>query len=183
MTFSLTDTEKQTLLTAARGAIEKELFHSSPAIPAPTDNIKRLCGAFVTLRLDGKLRGCIGHIIGDGPLYDTVQNMAVAAAFQDPRFPPLSKGEYPRVSIEISVLSPFKKIDDVDEIQVGKHGIYLSRGAASGLLLPQVAVEQGWDRVTFLTNTCYKAGLNGSCWQDSTTEIKIFSAIIIGENE
>ena len=183
MTFTLTDNEKQILLTAARSAIKKKLFQSSPAIPAPTDNVKRLCGAFVTLHLDGKLRGCIGHIIGDEPLYDTVQNMAVAAVFQDPRFPPLSKEEYPRLSIEISVLSPFEKIDDVNKIEVGKHGIFLSRGAASGLLLPQVAVEQGWDRTTFLTNTCYKAGLNGSCWKDPATEIKIFSAIIFGENE
>ena len=104
--------------------------------------------------------------------------MAQAAAFQDPRFPPLAKNELIDLDIEISVLTPFRLIQDVKEIQVGQHGLYIEKGGYSGLLLPQVATEYHWDRRTFLEHTCLKAGLPGDAWQDKKTKIYVFSAEI-----
>lgn len=181
MSFSLSDTEKQILLQTAREAIRSKVYDTSPDYEEPTENLETECGAFVTLHKHGSLRGCIGHIVATQPLIETIKDMAGAAAFQDPRFPPLSREEFEEIDIEISVLSPLEKIDDVDTIEIGKHGVYLQHGRASGVLLPQVATEQQWDREQFLTHTCYKAGLPGSCWKDPKTEIKIFSAIIFGE--
>lgn len=142
---------------------------ASPALDEPR-------GAFVTLNIHGRLRGCIGHIIGSLPLAETVSRMAVAAAFEDPRFPPLTREELDRIEIEISVLSPLKKIEDMNDIEVGKHGIYLKNGWRSGLLLPQVAGEYGWDRKTFLEQTCRKAGLPTNAWKNKDIEVYIFSA-------
>jgi AmmeMemoRadiSam system protein A len=135
-------------------------------------------GAFVTLKTHGQLRGCIGHIQAIKPLSQTVIDMAQAAAFQDPRFPPLSRQELKDLSIEISALTPFRPIKSIQEIQVGKHGLYIERGYHSGLLLPQVAEEYGWDTQTFLEHTCQKAGLPKDAWKDSNTKIQIFSAEI-----
>jgi len=104
--------------------------------------------------------------------------MAIQAAFHDPRFNALTKEEYDDIEIEISVLSPLKKIDSIDEIQVGTHGIYIEKGFYSGLLLPQVATEYGWDRKTFLEHTCYKAGLPKDAYKEKDTNIYIFSADI-----
>ncbi len=109
--------------------------------------------------------------------------MAVAAASQDPRFPPLSRDELDEVDLEISVLSPLRRIKDVSEIEVGKHGIYIISPRGRGVLLPQVATEYGWDRDTFLDQTCVKAGLAPGCWRDPSTEIYIFSAQIFGEEK
>jgi len=109
--------------------------------------------------------------------------MAVAAAFDDPRFPPLKAEELKDLELEISVLSPLKKIRDIHEIEVGKHGLYIVRGYHSGLLLPQVAIEYGWDRETFLEETCYKAGLPPDAWRDAQTEIYVFSADYFGEEK
>jgi AmmeMemoRadiSam system protein A len=109
--------------------------------------------------------------------------MAIAAAFQDPRFPGLTEGEYNDIEIEISVMSPLEKITDVNKIQVGKHGLIIKSGFNSGLLLPQVATEQGWDRDTFLEHTCYKAGLPGNSWKKPDTEILIFSAEVFSEKD
>ena len=117
------------------------------------------CGAFVTLKKKGALRGCIGHIVGHYPLAETISRMAVAAAFQDPRFPPVTRAEWPTIDMEISVMTPLKEITDTAAIEVGRHGIYIQKGDRSGLLLPQVATEYGWDRLTFLEQTCRKAGL------------------------
>jgi AmmeMemoRadiSam system protein A len=133
-------------------------------------------GAFVTLKKHGELRGCIGHIIGDRPLAETVATMAVAAAFEDPRFPPVKEEELKDLDIEISVLTPLRRINNVEEIQVGLHGIILQQGGHSGLLLPQVATEYGWDRNTFLEYTCRKAGLPPDAWKDERTTIHVFSA-------
>jgi len=104
--------------------------------------------------------------------------MAEAAAFRDPRFSPVKEKELPELDIEISVLTPLKRIKDVNEIQVGTHGIYIKKGWSSGLLLPQVATEYGWDRQTFLDHTCQKAGLPSTAWKEKDTEIYIFSADI-----
>ena len=138
-------------------------------------------GAFVTLHKHGALRGCIGYVEAIKPLYKTVQEMAIAAAFQDPRFPGLKADEFNNIEIEISVMSPLEKITDVNKIEVGKHGIIIKSGFNSGLLLPQVATEQGWDRDTFLEHTCYKAGLPGNIWKKPDTEILIFSAEVFSE--
>ena len=135
-------------------------------------------GAFVTINKKGQLRGCIGYIEGRGPLYKTVEKMAEEAAFRDPRFDPVKERELPELEIEISVLTPLKKITDINEIEVGKHGIYIKKGWNSGLLLPQVATDYGWDRLTFLEHTCQKAGLPANAWKEKNTEIYIFSADI-----
>lgn len=147
----------------------------------PGPEIKR--GAFVTLHKQGRLRGCIGNFISDEPLTELIEDMAVAAASQDPRFPPLSGAELEQVDLEISVLSPLRRISDVNEIKVGTHGIYMVSPRGRGVLLPQVATEYGWDRDTFLDQTCVKAGLRPGCWRDPDTEILIFSAQIFGEKE
>jgi AmmeMemoRadiSam system protein A len=140
-------------------------------------------GAFVTLKLNGGLRGCIGHITGIRSLLETVREVAVASAFEDPRFPPLTRAEWPAVRLEISVLSPLRRITDVQSIQVGIHGVMIRSGQRSGLLLPQVATEQGWDRETFLRHSCYKAGLPGDAWRSPQTQIEIFSALVIHEKD
>ncbi len=140
-------------------------------------------GGFVTLRKKGRLRGCIGYISAVKPLVETIEEMAYAAAFRDTRFPPVKAEELPELTIEISVLSPVRVIDDPSVIEVGKHGIILTRGDRSGLLLPQVAVEYGWDRETFLDQTCIKAGLPLGAWRDKDTRIEIFSAEVFSEEE
>ncbi len=181
--FSLSDEEKIILLKVARESIKERLTGIRGSYPQPTDNIMTKCGAFVTLHKHGVLRGCIGYVIPIKPLYETVKEMAISSAFEDPRFPPLRNEEFDEIDIEISALSPLKQIESIDEIKVGKHGILIKKGFRSGLLLPQVATEQGWDLETFLTNTCYKAGLYGDCWKEKDTVIEIFSAIVFSEKE
>jgi len=178
-----TNDEKNALLQEARNAISKALGNpvsDNVQFDSPIFYEKR--GAFVTLHNDAALRGCIGFVLPYKPLVDTVREMAVAAATRDPRFPPVESQELPRLHIEISVLSPLREIMDVDEIIVGEHGIYIQNGYNSGLLLPQVADEYNWDRQTFLEQTCRKAGLSESAWQDEKTVIKIFSAQVFGES-
>ena len=140
--------------------------------------LKENRGAFVTITKNGQLRGCIGYIEGRGPLHKTIEEMAEAAAFRDPRFRPVTEKELPDLEFEISVLTPLRRLTDVNEIEVGKHGIYIKKGWNSGLLLPQVATEYGWDRQTFLEHTCQKAGLPSNAWKDKNAEIYIFSADI-----
>jgi AmmeMemoRadiSam system protein A len=182
MEFTLSGEEQRILIQTAREAIESRLFGRSPSYPQPTENLKKKCGAFVTLHSRGKLRGCIGYVVARAPLIDTVRETAQSAAFQDPRFAPLSKREWPEVSLEISVLSPLKEAKSIEEIDVGVHGVMMHRGFQSGLLLPQVAMEYGWDRETLLTHTCYKAGLPGDCWRSPETRIEIFKALVFGED-
>ena len=178
----LTQQEKDLLLTIARKSIEARLAGvkmSSPEIGSGALKEKR--GAFVTLKKQGHLRGCIGFIEARKSLGETVEEMAQAAAFNDPRFPPLRQDELESLHIEISALTPLKQIHDVGEIEVGRHGIYMVKGFHSGLLLPQVASEYNWDRTTFLRETCRKAGLGGDAWKDPDTRIFIFSAQVFGE--
>jgi AmmeMemoRadiSam system protein A len=133
-------------------------------------------GAFVCVKIKGMLRGCIGCIEARGPLYKTVGEMAAQAAFCDPRFPPLRSEESEQIDLEISVLTPFQDLRDPSAIEVGKHGLMIRKGSHSGLLLPQVATEQGWTRTQFLEWTCQKAGLSKDAWKDPDTQIQIFSA-------
>ena len=177
--LGLSEEEKKTLHHIAKTVIEnKARGKAVPEFKIDSSILKENRGAFVTVNKRGQLRGCIGYIEGHGPLYKTIEEMAEAAAFRDPRFSPVTERELSDLEIEISVLTPLKRITDVNEIEVGKHGIYIKKEWHSGLLLPQVATEYGWDRKTFLEHTCQKAGLPTSAWKDKNTEIYIFSADI-----
>lgn len=182
--MELTTKEKNILLKIAKEAIEAKMKNEKmPEPKMDSENLKSNSGAFVTLKKHGHLRGCIGYIKAYKPLSETVQEMAVAAAFHDPRFPSLRPEEVKDLTFEISVLSPLKRIKDINEIEVGRHGLYIIRGYNSGLLLPQVAVEYKWDRETFLQETCHKAGLPAHAWKDKETEIFVFSADYFGDTE
>lgn len=175
--LGLSGGEKALLHRIAREAIEAHCRGETLArIEATSKKLKEPCGAFVTLHKHGQLRGCIGHIVGDRPLAETVSQMAIAAAFHDPRFPPVQAEELKDLEIEISVMTPLRQITNVEEIQVGVHGIIIEQDGRSGLLLPQVATEYGWDRNTFLEYTCRKANLPRDAWKDKNTKIFIFSA-------
>jgi hypothetical protein len=177
--LGLNESEKKTLHHIAKTVIENKVRGKTvPEFKVESPILKENRGAFVTIHKKGQLRGCIGYIEGHGPLHKTIEEMAEAAAFRDPRFTPVSERELPDLEIEISVLTPLKRITDVKEIEVGKHGIYIKKGWYSGLLLPQVATEYGMDRQTFLEHTCQKAGLPSNAWKDKDTEIYIFSADI-----
>jgi AmmeMemoRadiSam system protein B/AmmeMemoRadiSam system protein A len=173
----LTETEKRILHQIARRAIE-DVARGKPVPEFTVDSqaLKEMKGVFVTLKKRGQLRGCIGCIKDIKPLYKIVGEMAAAAAFHDPRFNPVTEAELSDLEIEISVLTPMKRIKDVEEIEVGKHGILIERGFHSGLLLPQVATEYGWGRKTFLERCCLKAGLPEDAWKDEDTRICTFSA-------
>jgi AmmeMemoRadiSam system protein A len=147
-----------------------------PEFTVDSQALKEKKGVFVTVKKRGQLRGCIGYTRGVKPLYKIVGEMAVAAAFHDPRFTPVTEAELSDLEIEISVLTPLKRIKDVEEIEVGKHGLLIEKGFRSGLLLPQVATEYGWDRKAFLEHTCLKAGLPRDAWKDGKTSICTFSA-------
>ncbi len=177
--FGLTQDDKASLYAIARTAIECTVAGKMlPAVEIKSEVLKEKRGAFVSLHLHGNLRGCIGHIHPSKPLYQTVQDMAIAAGFQDPRFEPVTETELEDLDIEISVLTPLKKIEDFNEIEIGKHGIYIAKSFYHGLLLPQVATNYGWNRKTFLEQTCVKAGLPKDAWRDSDTEVYIFAADI-----
>jgi AmmeMemoRadiSam system protein A len=177
--LGLSDREKEALRHIAQTVIEnKARGKPVPEFAIDSPVLKENRGAFVTINKGGQLRGCIGYIKPYKPLYQTVEEMASQAAFGDPRFPPVTEGELPDLEIEISVLTPLKRIKDIEEIEVGKHGILMEKGFYSGLLLPQVATEYGWNRKTFLEHTCLKAGLPTNAWKDEDTVISIFSADI-----
>lgn len=182
--YRLKDTEKKALLTIARNAIERAVVGTQKEIPdydMPVLNEKR--GAFVTIHNQGELRGCIGYIVGKKPVKETVEEMAQAAALRDTRFKPISASELSEIDLEISVLSPLREIKDVNEIKVGTHGLMVRANMYSGLLLPQVATEHGWDRQTFLEYTCMKAGLFKEAWKEDDVSIYIFSAQVFREKE
>lgn len=142
--------------------------------------LSQRAGAFVTLSRNGDLRGCIGHIEADQTVWQIVQLMAVSAAQNDPRFEPIGSDELDDLEVEISVLSPLRRISSIDEIVAGKHGLMLTKGFYRGLLLPQVASERGWDRETFLEATCEKAGLPFGAWRKGAI-IEIFTALVFNK--
>jgi len=175
--LGLTDEEKKELHRIARTTIEtKSRGKPLPPVSALTEKLRSKYGVFVSLHKKGMLRGCIGCLDASEPLFKTVEEMAQAAAFGDPRFRPVTEDELPYIDLEISVLTPLQQIQDPDEIQVGRHGILIRKGFQSGLLLPQVAAERNWDRKTFLEETCRKAGLYKDAWKEKDAVIKIFSA-------
>jgi len=175
--LGLTDEEKKELLRIAKTVVENRARRKPvPEFLPSGEKLNEKRGAFVTIYKKGMLRGCIGCLEATAPVYRTVEDMAEAAAFRDPRFRPLSEDELPYVELEISVLTPLERISDPDAIQVGVHGVMIRKGYCSGLLLPQVASERNWDRKTFLQETCRKAGLPVDAWKDKETEIYVFSA-------
>ncbi|MFQ6059317.1 MAG: AmmeMemoRadiSam system protein B [Anaerolineae bacterium] len=177
----LSPAEKARLLAMARETIARFLEDGfAPLYSVTEPELLRKSGAFVTLKEHGELRGCIGYTRAERPLYLTVQAAALAAAVQDRRFPPVAPEELKDIEIEISVLSPLRPISDVSEIQVGKHGLFIVKGQKSGLLLPQVATEQGWDWEQFLRGVCRKAGLPEDCWQKGA-QLYVFTADVFGE--
>ncbi len=182
--MKLTNEDKKTLLTIARESIKEEFGKSSVDLNREfSESLRQTCGAFVTLTIDGELRGCIGYIISDKPLYQTVYEVAKKSAFEDPRFYPLMEEELNSIEIEISVLSPPKRINSIDEIKVGEHGLIIQKGPFHGLLLPQVAERYNWTTKEFLEHTCQKAGLSKNEWKDPQTKIEIFTAEVFSENE
>ncbi|HTP58894.1 MAG TPA: AmmeMemoRadiSam system protein A [Spirochaetia bacterium] len=184
MSLALTEEDGQVLIETARQAITSRLSQKAGCYPAPvTPALMIPCGAFVTLKSNGSLRGCIGRISSNRSLLQTVKEVAVSSAFEDPRFPPLTKSEWPSVRIEVSVLTPFKRVRDPQSVCVGTHGVMIRRGYSSGLLLPQVATEQGWNREELLTHACRKAGLPPEAWKDPATQIEVFSAMVFEQAE
>ena len=182
--FALNSEEKKTLLKIARGTLESYLKEGKTEdFNIESSNLKEKRGAFVTLKKGGELRGCIGRIVADKPLYEVIGEMAIEAATGDPRFPSLEYSELKDVEIEISVLTPFREVKDIDEIEVGRHGLMIRKGFYSGLLLPQVPTEYRWDRDAFLQHTCIKAGLSPQDYKDKDAVIYSFCAIVFSEEE
>ena len=174
-----TPAEREILLRLAHRAIEARLRDTSLDLTAPTPHLAEERGAFTTLHLRGQLRGCIGYVLPVAPLYRTIAETAAAAAFEDPRFEPVSDLEAPLLKVEISVMSKLFPIQP-DEIEVGKHGLLVSLDRRRGLLLPQVPLEHGWDRETFLNETCRKAWLPLDAWRHGA-ELQAFTAEIFAE--
>ena len=183
--FKLTDKEKKNLLAIARHTIEQYIKNNTkPEIDEKNLSpiVKTNCGAFVTLKKHGDLRGCIGRFDASEPLYKVIQEMAVASSTQDYRFSPVELNEIPELEIEISVLTPMHRISSVDELQLGKHGIYIKKGNHSGTFLPQVASETGWTKEEFLGHCAQdKAGIGWNGWKDA--ELFVYEALVFGEEK
>jgi len=174
--------QQKKLLNIARQTLEEYIGKGkTPEFKELDPALTEKCGAFVTLTKKGELRGCIGYIQVVLPLYETISKMAIESSTGDPRFPPVNLEELKDIHIEISVLTPLEQISDVNKIEVGKHGLYIRKGFSSGLLLPQVATEYGWNKWQFLDQTCIKAGLPPGSWRDKDCQIFIFSAQVFGE--
>jgi MEMO1 family protein len=183
--FNLSRNDKKELLKIARTTIEQYIRNNkSPSLDPSgfSETLRTPSGAFVTLKEGGALRGCIGRFTAEEPLYQVVQQMAIASSTQDNRFSPVDPMEFNKISIEISVLSPMKKINSIDEIILGKHGIYIKKGYSSGTFLPQVATETGWNKEEFLGHCARdKAGLGWNGWKDA--DIYIYEAAVFSEEE
>ena len=171
--------ERQILLQLAHRSIEAALAGRKFDLTPPSAHLNEMRGAFTTLHLGGKLRGCIGYVIPVHSLYQTVAETARSAAFDDPRFPSVTDEEAAQLSIEISVLSPLRPIRP-EEVVTGVHGLIVTKGGRRGLLLPQVPVEWHWDRETFLSQTCLKAGLPPDAWMQDV-DLQAFTAEVFGE--
>ena len=175
----ITDEEKTLCLQIVKEAIGKRLNITDNVIECPYQSIfSESYGLFVTLHIHDELKGCIGYILPYKTLYDALIDLAIAAAFNDNRFTPVTAIEYPLLQYEISILSPLYEVNNIDEITVGRDGLVVQNKYTSGLLLPQVATENHWDRDTFLANTCRKAGLSTSAIKGKDTKIFRFKATI-----
>jgi len=179
--FSFTEEEKEKLFEIAKNSIRSKLYDNKKFVideKSIPEKLKIPMGAFVTLKINGALRGCIGRFISSEPLYNVIQASAISSAFEDPRFSTLTKEEYNKTDIEITVLGPLKKINNISEIVLGKHGIYIKKGFNSGTMLPQVAIENGWTVEQFLGFTSRdKAGLGWDGWKDA--EVSIYEGVVL----
>lgn len=178
--FEYSREERAILLKLAHEAIASRLEERDIQLDPPTAHLAEPRGAFTTLYLHGNLRGCVGYIAAVASLYETVAETARGAAFEDTRFWPVTREELPNLRVSLSILSRVKTIE-AEEVKIGEHGLVISQGGYRGLLLPQVAVEHGWDRVTFLQQTCRKAGLALDAWQKGA-KIEGFTAEVFGED-
>ncbi len=178
-TFEYSSEERTILLELAHHSIASAFDGIRLDVTPPSEHLAEMRGAFTSLHLNGKLRGCIGYVVATHSLYQTVAETARAAAFDDPRFSPLTAEEAPSLEIEISVLSSLRPID-AEDVVVGRHGLVIAKGSRRGILLPQVPVEWGWDRETFLAQTSQKAGLPRDAWRQDA-EIQAFTAEVFGE--
>jgi hypothetical protein len=181
----LNDAQRKRLLQIARESITSYVKDGKRKTFTEKDPLlNESLGAFVTLHETGELRGCIGNMVGQGPLYQTIADMSVESATGDPRFPRLSAKEIPNIVIEISVLSPMNRISGHEEIKIPGHGVLVRKGFASGVYLPQVADETGWNKEEFMSSLCaHKAGLPPDAWKDKSTELYVFTAEVFGENQ
>ena len=178
----LDDRSCRELLRLARSTLEAFLAgRKIPDFEGGSRLLSRVCGAFVSLHRGDLLRGCIGQVLPDRELFRVVQQCAISAASEDTRFQPVRAEELPHIEIEISVLTPPRRADSPEQIEVGRHGIMVTRGYRRGLLLPQVATPCSWDRETFLGQTCRKAGLPESAWKEPGTIIETFEAQVFSE--
>lgn len=177
----MTSEEGKFLLKVARSAIERHLGGASLSPEEKGSHLSEKRGAFVTLHMRGSLRGCIGRVEATEPIIQTVSQMAIEAAFSDPRFLPLTAEELPSIQLEISILSPRTKIQSLEEIQIGRDGLLIEKGFRTGLLLPQVATENRWTKEEFLAYACMKAGLSGDAWKEEGVTIYTFTAEIFSE--
>lgn len=179
------DDDKKNMLTAAREVLSSCARGEEVMMPESLSELdSEPMGIFITLHTrKGELRGCIGYLVGIKPLPDAIVEMTKAASKNDPRFSPVKEAELNDIVLEISLLSPLKKIDSPDAIEIGKHGLVVSDGPNKGLLLPQVATENNWDKITFLEHTCEKARLPRDAWKSEETEISIFSAEVFEEKK
>jgi len=184
VTMTLDQKERKRLLTLARASMESSVTQKPlPDFGKLPDKFQEECGAFVSLHKNGELRGCIGYILPVKPLSETILEMAKAAALHDNRFYPVVQNELAQIDIEISVLTPPVEIPSYHEFQVGQHGIFIKLRGRQAVFLPQVAVEQKWDKETTLQHLCAKAGLPENAWQDPNMEFSVFEAIVFGEKE
>jgi len=187
MEFTITAEEQKFLLSQARESITAELEKRKPSFAATEKNsiLNTPCGAFVSMHTKKSfgrhLRGCIGRMTANLPLIETVRIMAKEAAFGDPRFPPLKKDEFAQCDIEISALSPMIPCPDPKQVKVGVHGLYLLYSGRSGVLLPQVPVEQGWNLDEYLEYICVKAGLPPGSYNAPNAQLYTFTAIVFSE--
>ena len=183
--FSLGAREQNELLALARKSVEYAVRERKTYEPAASasESLNQERGAFVTLKKSGELRGCVGYTSAIKPLYMTVRDTATLAALRDSRFQPVTASELGQLDYEISVLSPLRRVLDIRQIKVGQHGLLMKNGIYQGLLLPQVPVEERWDRQRFLEETCAKAGMRAGCWKDENTDIFMFTAVVFGETK
>jgi len=183
--IEMDEKDKKILLQIARKSVESAITgisNDQTQIEITSPELKRKKGAFVTLRTQGRLRGCIGRMVSDNPLHKLVSGIAASAAMDDPRFNQIEPSELEYLEIEISVLSHLKKVEDPLDFELGRHGIYVKKGPANGCFLPQVATDTGWTKEEFLSQCCHsKAGLSPDAWKEKDVEVYIFTSEIISE--
>ena len=176
-----TPEERAVLLKLAHESILSALERREISLTPPSPHLEEPRGAFTTIYFHGNLRGCVGYVFPVASLYRTVAETARAAAFEDTRFSPVSLQEAPDLDLSLSILSPLRVITP-EEVEIGRHGLVVSQGGRRGLLLPQVPVEYQWDRVTFIEQTCRKAGLPLDAWRQGAT-LEAFTAEVFGDRE